>query len=58
MASGYLANLLLAGKVNVIWSGGGKWPDGGEEFNLSNDIQAAKVVFKSNLQIWQVPRNI
>jgi purine nucleosidase len=58
MAAAYLANPQIAGKVNVIWIGGGKWPDGGEEFNLSNDIHAANVVYKSGLQLWQVPRNV
>lgn len=58
MAAAYLANPQIAGKVNVIWIGGGKWPAGGEEFNLSNDIHAANVVYKSGLQLWQVPKNV
>ena len=43
--------------VRVIWIGGGVWPNGGREFNLSNDINAANVVMKSNLTVWQVPRS-
>jgi inosine-uridine nucleoside N-ribohydrolase len=43
--------------VRVIWIGGGAWPNGGPEFNLSNDIHAANVVMKSNLEVWQVPRS-
>jgi purine nucleosidase len=43
--------------IRVIWIGGGPWPNGGREYNLSNDIHAANVVMKSNLQVWQVPRN-
>lgn len=58
MAAAYLTNPQIAGKVNVIWIGGGKWPAGGEEFNLSNDIHAVNVVYKSGLQLWQVPRNV
>lgn len=41
----------------MIWIGGRDWPSGGGEYNLSNDIHAANVVMKSNLQVWQVPRS-
>ena len=58
MAAAYLENPQIAGRVNVIWIGGREWPVGGEEFNLSNDIHAANVVYKSDLQLWQVPRNV
>ena len=43
--------------VRVIWIGGGAWPNGGREYNLSNDIHAANVVMKSKLEVWQVPRS-
>jgi inosine-uridine nucleoside N-ribohydrolase len=43
--------------IVVIWIGGGPWPAGGREYNLSNDIAAANVVMKSRLAVWQVPRN-
>jgi purine nucleosidase len=43
--------------VRVVWIGGGAWPSGGREFNLSNDIHAANVVMKSKLEVWQVPRS-
>ena len=42
--------------IIVIWIGGGNWPNGGREYNLSNDINAANVLMKSNLEVWQVPR--
>ena len=58
MAAAYLAEPRIAGRVTVIWIGGGAWPAGEVEFNLSNDIHAANVVFKSDLQLWQVPRNV
>jgi inosine-uridine nucleoside N-ribohydrolase len=41
--------------VRIIWIGGGAWPSGGREYNLSNDIHAANVVMKSRLEVWQVP---
>ncbi len=43
--------------IRVIWIGGGAWPNGGREYNLSNDIHAANVVMKSKLKVWQVPRS-
>lgn len=47
--------------VVVIWIGG--HPYGGletqsSEFNLSNDIAAANVVFDSGITLWQVPSNV
>ena len=44
--------------VIVVWIGGGDWPTGGREFNLSNDIHSANVVFKSKLEVWQIPRDV
>ena len=48
----------IAKRLTVIWIGGGLYPDGGEEFNLGNDINAANVVFGSNMEVWQVPKNV
>jgi inosine-uridine nucleoside N-ribohydrolase len=48
--------------VVVIWIGGvgygGVETYPGVEFNLSNDITAANVVFDSGITIWQVPSNV
>ena len=44
--------------VRVIWIGGGPWPIGGWEFNLSNDVTAANVVFKSKVEVWQIPMTV
>jgi purine nucleosidase len=41
--------------ICVVWIGGGQWPVGGREYNLSNDIHAANVVMKSKVQLWQIP---
>ena len=41
--------------IRVVWIGGGPWPAGGREYNLSNDIAAANVVMRSRLQVWQIP---
>ncbi|MDP9794946.1 inosine-uridine nucleoside N-ribohydrolase [Catenuloplanes nepalensis] len=48
--------------VVVVWIGGPGY-DGldpapaGPEFNLSNDLVAANVVFRSSLPVWQIPRS-
>jgi inosine-uridine nucleoside N-ribohydrolase len=44
--------------IRVIWIGGGEWPLGGSEYNLSNDIHAANVIFKSRLEVWQIPSTV
>lgn len=48
----------IANKLTVIWIGGGAWPQGGVEFNLQNDIIAANIVYQSNVEVWQIPRNV
>lgn len=58
MASAYLMEPRIADRVTVIWIGGGKYPNGGPEFNLGNDIHAANVVFSSPIRVWQVPKNV
>ena len=59
MASALLMKPEIAQKnVTVIWIGGRDWPAGGWEYNLKNDVLAANVVFKSEVQLWQVPRNV
>ena len=45
----------IADKFTCIWIGGGVYPAGSWEFNLFNDIHAANVVFKSKVELWQVP---
>lgn len=42
--------------LRVVWIGGGAWPVGGNEYNLSNDIASANVVFRSGIEIWQIPK--
>jgi len=44
--------------VRVVWIGGGHWPVGGREYNLSNDIAAANVVMRSGVEVWQVPMTV
>lgn len=58
MACAYLRHPEIAGRLTVIWIGGGTYPEGGWEFNLSNDIKAANVVLQSGLELWQVPMDV
>jgi len=58
LASAYLLEPRIVGRLTAIWIGGGKYPNGGQEFNLGNDIHAANVVFSSPLELWQVPKNV
>jgi inosine-uridine nucleoside N-ribohydrolase len=58
IASAYLMEPRISETITVIWIGGGKYPIGGTEYNLSNDVHAANVVFKSNIPVWQVPQDV
>lgn len=58
LAAAYLMEPAIKGRLTAIWIGGGAYPDGGAEFNLSNDIHAANVVLSSGITVWQVPKNV
>lgn len=47
----------IADNVTAIWIGGGRWPKGGEEFNLMQDVEAANTVFQSMAEVWQIPKD-
>ena len=66
VASAYLKNPEIAKRLTVVWIGGPEYPTLATpppgytslEYNLNIDINAVRVVFnKSDLNIWQVPRN-
>lgn len=47
----------IAGRMQVIWIGGGGYPDGGWEYNLAMDAEAARAVIEqSKIPFWQVPQ--
>ena len=58
LASAILMEPEICKKVIAIWIGGGGYPEGESEFNLSQDIHAANVVFKSDMELWQVPKPV
>jgi inosine-uridine nucleoside N-ribohydrolase len=60
MASALLMQPDIAQRdLTVIWIGGDPYDNLGKaygpEFNLSNDVAAANVVFASSVRVWQVP---
>lgn len=58
VASALLLKPEIAKRMTVIWVGGGDYPNGGIEFNLSMDIAAANVVFSSQVPVWQLPMSM
>lgn len=48
----------IAGRMTVIWIGGGRYPAGNWEYNLATDPAAARIVIEqSAVPLWQVPQN-
>ena len=45
----------IAERLTVVWIGGGPYPGGWQEFNLSQDIPAVRVVLASKADVWQIP---
>ena len=58
LASAYLEEPRISKRLTAIWIGGGAYPDGAPEFNLCNDINAANPVFSSDIELWQVPKDV
>lgn len=58
MASALLEEPRIASRMTCIWIGGNRFPAGGWEYNLMNDINAANVVMRSLVPVWQIPRNV
>lgn len=58
VASALLMEPRIEKRLTLIWIGGGAYPQGGPEFNLGNDINAANVIFSSRMDVWQVPKNV
>lgn len=64
IASAWLLNPDIESRIVLIWIGGEEYPGTipvpreDAEYNTTIDVRAAQVVFnKSNIPIWQVPRN-
>lgn len=47
----------IASRMSVIWIGGGAYPDGAWEYNLSADVEATRLVIEgSTMPISQIPQ--
>jgi hypothetical protein len=47
----------IAKRVTLVWIGGGNYPDGGWEYNMAADPEAARFVFEDSMvPLWQVPQ--
>jgi len=47
----------IAGRMTLVWIGGGGWPQGGWEYNLATDEAAARqVIEESRVPVWQIPQ--
>lgn len=58
IASALLLCPEIASRMTVVWIGGGKYPEGGFEFNTYQDIAAANVVMGSQVPVWQIPGDV
>lgn len=58
LASAILLKPEICDRMTAIWIGGGDYPDGGDEFNLAQDIHAANVLFSSGMPVWQIPMKV
>lgn len=58
VASALLLKPEIAERMTVIWIGGGDYPNGGDEFNLMMDINAANVLFASKAPVWQITKSV
>lgn len=66
IASAWMLSPEIAERIVVVWIGGSEYPgipappgSHGAEYNTAIDIKAAQVVFnRSDLTLWQVPRNV
>lgn len=57
LACAILMEPKICERMTCIWIGGGDYPEGGDEFNLMNDIKGANVVFASDMPVWQVTKS-
>ena len=66
IASSVLKEPGVAEKTTVVWIGGNEYSDTFKklsicppvEYNLAMDIEAAKIIFSSTVNFWQVPRDV
>lgn len=48
----------IAKRATLVWIGGGRYPEGGWEYNLNCDLASARqVIEQSAIPLWQIPQN-
>lgn len=58
LASAILLEPKICQRATCIWIGGGAYPDGEREFNISGDFAASNAVLCSSMPLWQIPMNV
>lgn len=59
LAIAYKKEPKIAEHLTAVWIGGGTYPKGeGGDFNLRQDLLAARIVMESNIPLWQIPCNV
>lgn len=48
----------ITSNLTIIFNGGGPYPLGRAEFNLMQDLKASRIIFESNVEIWQIPQDV
>ncbi|MBP3543199.1 MAG: nucleoside hydrolase [Lachnospiraceae bacterium] len=49
---------IAGANIKVLWIGGLYTLEGGAEPNLKADVKAAQIVFDSQIELWQIPRDV
>ena len=58
LANAIIKESKISSNITVVLNGGGPYPKGRAEFNIMQDLTAARIVFNSNAEIWQIPQNV
>ena len=58
LASAIMMEPKICERMTAIWIGGGIYPEGGREFNLFQDLNAANILFNSKMPVRQVPMDV
>ena len=58
LGSAILMEPRICERMTAIWIAGAPYPQGGQEFNISQDVHADNVVMKSSMPLWQIPSNV
>lgn len=59
LAIAYKKEPEIAKHLTAVWIGGGAYPDGaGGDFNMRQDVIAARIVMAGDIPLWQIPCNV